>query len=255
MPPPLFRLTARRLLATSTPDSGSRLCLARPGPLVCRRSRSREARATAASADAGTPPSSPRSTSRSITSSGVRDRGGPAIPAVRERAQRRGGPAATGTARGRRSGAGAGRAAWVRRPVRCSPCCGPAIICWRARGSTAGRTSSSRRSSPASGSTSRSSIRLETRGPGASRLRRETRAIFLESPVNPTCRVLDLRPVTPADPRVRVGAGRRFHVRESPVNFRPLEHGADVVIHSTTKFLSGHHDVARRRGHGHRVVH
>ena len=28
----------------------------------------------------------------------------------------------------------------------------------------------------------------------------------------------------------------------SPVNFRPLEHGADVVIHSTTKFLNGHHD-------------
>ena len=29
----------------------------------------------------------------------------------------------------------------------------------------------------------------------------------------------------------------------SPVNFRPLEHGADVVIQSATKYLSGHHDV------------
>jgi cystathionine beta-lyase/cystathionine gamma-synthase len=29
----------------------------------------------------------------------------------------------------------------------------------------------------------------------------------------------------------------------SPVNFRPVEHGADVVIHSATKFLNGHHDV------------
>jgi cystathionine beta-lyase/cystathionine gamma-synthase len=29
----------------------------------------------------------------------------------------------------------------------------------------------------------------------------------------------------------------------SPINFRPLEHGADVVIHSATKFLNGHHDV------------
>jgi cystathionine beta-lyase/cystathionine gamma-synthase len=29
----------------------------------------------------------------------------------------------------------------------------------------------------------------------------------------------------------------------SPVNLRPLEHGADVVIHSTTKYLNGHHDV------------
>src|SRR5438270_450044 len=29
----------------------------------------------------------------------------------------------------------------------------------------------------------------------------------------------------------------------SPVNFRPIEHGADVVIQSATKFLNGHHDV------------
>jgi cystathionine beta-lyase/cystathionine gamma-synthase len=29
----------------------------------------------------------------------------------------------------------------------------------------------------------------------------------------------------------------------SPVNLRPIEHGADVVIHSATKFLNGHHDV------------
>jgi cystathionine beta-lyase/cystathionine gamma-synthase len=73
-------------------------------------------------------------------------------------------------------------------------------------------------------------------------LRQETRAIFLESPVNPTCRVLDLRNI-------------RYLTREvglalvvdstfaSPVNFRPLDHGADVVIHSTTKYLNGHHDV------------
>ncbi len=29
----------------------------------------------------------------------------------------------------------------------------------------------------------------------------------------------------------------------TPINFRPLEHGADVVIHSVTKYLNGHHDV------------
>jgi cystathionine gamma-synthase len=29
----------------------------------------------------------------------------------------------------------------------------------------------------------------------------------------------------------------------SPINLRPLEHGADVVIHSATKYLNGHHDV------------
>ena len=81
----------------------------------------------------------------------------------------------------------------------------------------------------------------ETRG-WRRRLRKETRAIFLESPVNPTCRVLDLRPVS----MLTQGEGIALVVDStfaSPVNFRPLEHGADVVIASTTKFLNGHHDV------------
>ncbi|MBC7895205.1 MAG: aminotransferase class I/II-fold pyridoxal phosphate-dependent enzyme [Cytophagaceae bacterium] len=73
-------------------------------------------------------------------------------------------------------------------------------------------------------------------------LRRETRAIFVESPVNPTTRVLDLR-------QLRVLASENGFALvvdstfASPVNFRPVEHGADVVIHSATKFLNGHHDV------------
>ena len=73
------------------------------------------------------------------------------------------------------------------------------------------------------------------------RLRKETRAIFLESPVNPTCRVLDLRTVS----HLTEETGLALVVDStfaSPVNFRPLEHGADVVIHSTTKYLNGHHD-------------
>ena len=74
------------------------------------------------------------------------------------------------------------------------------------------------------------------------KLRKETRAIFLESPVNPTCRVLDLRPIS----YLTRGEGIALVVDStfaSPVNFRPLEHGADVVIHSATKYLNGHHDV------------
>ena len=39
----------------------------------------------------------------------------------------------------------------------------------------------------------------------------------------------------------------------SPINFRPLEHGADVVITSATKYLNGHSDVHRRRGRGQRL--
>ena len=74
------------------------------------------------------------------------------------------------------------------------------------------------------------------------RLRRETRAIFVESPVNPNCRVLDLRPISYLTKEIGLAlvVDSTF---ASPVNFRPLEHGADVVIHSATKYLNGHHDV------------
>jgi cysteine-S-conjugate beta-lyase len=74
------------------------------------------------------------------------------------------------------------------------------------------------------------------------RLRKETRAIFLESPVNPTCRVVDLRPVSYLTHELGLAlvVDSTF---ASPVNFRPIEHGADVVVHSATKYLNGHHDV------------
>ena len=87
----------------------------------------------------------------------------------------------------------------------------------------------------------RSSIR-STRASWRKRMRKETRAIFLESPVNPTCRVLDLRPVSyiTKETGIALVVDSTF---ASPINFRPLEHGADVVIHSATKYLNGHHDV------------
>jgi cystathionine beta-lyase/cystathionine gamma-synthase len=74
------------------------------------------------------------------------------------------------------------------------------------------------------------------------RLRKETRAIFIESPVNPSCRVLDVRSVANLTQEIGLAlvVDSTF---ASPVNLRPIEHGADVVIHSTTKFLNGHHDV------------
>lgn len=73
-------------------------------------------------------------------------------------------------------------------------------------------------------------------------VRKETRAIFLETPVNPTCRVLDLRPISflTRNSGIALVVDSTF---ASPINFRPLEHGADVVIHSATKYLNGHHDV------------
>ena len=74
------------------------------------------------------------------------------------------------------------------------------------------------------------------------RMRKETRAVYLESPVNPTCRVIDLKPVSylTKETGLALVVDATF---ASPVNFRPLEHGADIVIHSATKYLAGHHDV------------
>ena len=82
---------------------------------------------------------------------------------------------------------------------------------------------------------------MESRG-WRKRLRKQTRAIFVESPVNPTCRVLDLAPLSflTKETGLALVVDSTF---ASPVNLRPLEHGADVVIHSATKFLNGHHDV------------
>ena len=82
---------------------------------------------------------------------------------------------------------------------------------------------------------------LETRG-WRKRIRKETRALFLETPVNPTCRVLDLKPASylAKEEGLALVVDSTF---ASPVNFRPAEHGADVVIHSATKYLNGHHDV------------
>ena len=74
------------------------------------------------------------------------------------------------------------------------------------------------------------------------KIRKETRALFMETPVNPTCRVLDLKPASylAKEEGLALVVDSTF---ASPVNFRPIEHGADVVIHSATKYLNGHHDV------------
>jgi cystathionine beta-lyase/cystathionine gamma-synthase len=72
-------------------------------------------------------------------------------------------------------------------------------------------------------------------------VRKETRAVFVESPTNPLLRVLDLGPIL----KVAKEFGLALLVDgtfASPINFRPLEHGADVVISSATKYLNGHSD-------------
>ena len=73
-------------------------------------------------------------------------------------------------------------------------------------------------------------------------VRKSTRAIFVETPTNPLMRILDLAPVA----QVAREFGLALLVDAtfaSPINFRPLEHGADVAITSATKYLNGHSDV------------
>lgn len=72
-------------------------------------------------------------------------------------------------------------------------------------------------------------------------LRPETRLLFLESPTNPVMAVTDIAEASRVarDRGVRVAVDNTFL---SPYLQRPLELGADAVIHSTTKFLNGHSD-------------
>ena len=73
-------------------------------------------------------------------------------------------------------------------------------------------------------------------------LRNTTRGIFLETPTNPVMRVLDLDLVAKLAKETGVAliVDATF---ASPINLRPLEKGADVVITSATKYLNGHSDV------------
>ncbi|MCU1723149.1 MULTISPECIES: cystathionine gamma-synthase family protein [unclassified Pseudomonas] len=66
--------------------------------------------------------------------------------------------------------------------------------------------------------------------------------VYLETPSNPTLKILDIRRLVAAAKRVGalVVADNTF---ATPLNQNPLALGVDVVVHSATKFLSGHGDV------------
>ena len=74
-----------------------------------------------------------------------------------------------------------------------------------------------------------------------SAIRPATKMLFLETPTNPVLRLTDLEAAcTVAHARdVVVVVDNTF---ASPYVQRPLEFGADLVVHSTTKFLNGHSD-------------
>ena len=70
---------------------------------------------------------------------------------------------------------------------------------------------------------------------------KNTRLLFLETPTNPLMELSDLRAITELSHRhgVEVVVDNTFM---SPYFQRPIEFGADMVVHSTTKFLNGHSD-------------
>jgi cystathionine gamma-synthase len=71
-------------------------------------------------------------------------------------------------------------------------------------------------------------------------VRDDTRLIWVETPTNPRLEVIDLEAVIARRRGALVAVDNTF---ATPVNQRPLELGADFVVHSTTKYLGGHSDV------------
>lgn len=68
----------------------------------------------------------------------------------------------------------------------------------------------------------------------------ETRLIWVENPTNPLLDVVDVKGIVARRRAALVAVDNTF---ATPVNQRPLELGADFVVHSTTKYLGGHSDV------------
>ncbi len=71
-----------------------------------------------------------------------------------------------------------------------------------------------------------------------SAMRPETKMLFLETPANPTLAIVDLKAVA----KIAHEGGARLVVDNafaSPVLQRPMDFGADIVIHSSTKYIDG----------------
>lgn len=73
-------------------------------------------------------------------------------------------------------------------------------------------------------------------------MRDTTRLVWAESPTNPLLKVVDIAALA----GLAHAAGARLVVDNTfatPALQRPLAHGADIVVHSTTKYIGGHSDV------------
>ena len=73
-------------------------------------------------------------------------------------------------------------------------------------------------------------------------IRPDTRMVWIETPTNPMLKIVDLQQVC-GIARERGLLSVVDNTFASPILQRPLEHGADLVLHSATKYLNGHSDM------------
>ena len=73
-------------------------------------------------------------------------------------------------------------------------------------------------------------------------IRPETRMLWIETPTNPLLKITDIEAMAAISKEhgIYFGVDSTF---ATPVFLRPLELGADIVMHSTTKYLSGHNQI------------
>lgn len=73
------------------------------------------------------------------------------------------------------------------------------------------------------------------------KIRKDTKVVYVETPTNPTLKLVDIREAG----RITHAKGAKLLVDNtfaSPINQRPLKLGADLILHSATKYLNGHSD-------------
>ncbi|MFC2951903.1 cystathionine gamma-synthase [Marinicaulis aureus] len=70
----------------------------------------------------------------------------------------------------------------------------------------------------------------------------QTKLVWLETPTNPLLKIVDIEAISKIAKKhgITVGCDNTF---ASPYCQRPLDHGADIVMHSATKYIGGHSDV------------
>ena len=120
----------------------------------------------------------------------------------------------------------------------CTPCCSPATSSSRRASSMAARSTSSIIPIRTSAGTS-CGRRPTSPRPSRSRCHASTKAIFVELIANPGGVIVDLEAIARSPRRTNVPL-IVDNTMATPYLWRPFEHGADIIVHSATKFLGGH---------------